>query len=185
MTRITKFSLALAVATSSFLLAAAPASAGCLDLWTMGYDDWQKDKKTRTKFRFNELLVVCVKVKQDYHITIWDAPPKGDYERLFPNQITHPNNPQVKAGQIKAGETKCFGTKDTFPLYFPKEEGKGAGKLSVVATKSMDGQVPENDYAIPGQRVSQESMRQWTRNFSLGDQCKAEMTTYLEYSVSD
>ena len=67
-----------------------------------------------------------MKIDKESYLTLWDAPPLGDPERLFPNQITD-SDPKTIARKVTAG-THCYGAPDTFPLFQDPKEGAGPGK---------------------------------------------------------
>ena len=161
------------------------AAAQCIDAFMTGLDEYEAGvRDSKPQFRTNELLVLCFTPAQSGHVSVFDAPIKGDYQRLYPNALTHPGGED--SAQVSAGEEYCFGTRDTFPMYHPPDEGIGVGKISVILTSREDYQVSGDDYAIPGQVVPKATMNLHLSNHKSGAAaCSARDVTFLEYLITE
>lgn len=159
------------------------AQAACIDTFMTGFDEYEQGQLTsKSTFRPNELLVLCFTPNQSGFVSVFDAPVEGDFEQLYPNALTHPEG-QTYA-PVEAGKQYCFGGRDTFPLYHPPEEGIGTGKISITLTSKEEYQLDENDYAIPGQRVSKEKMNlHLSSHNKSAAKCSARDVTYLDYRI--
>ncbi|RKF13826.1 hypothetical protein D6850_11535 [Roseovarius spongiae] len=168
-------------------IACAPfaASAACIDAFMTGLDEYEKGAATsKPSFRVNELLVLCFTPNQSGFVSVFDAPIKGDFQQLYPNVLTHPDGETY--APVKAGQQYCFGGRDSFPLYHPPEEGIGVGKVSITLTSKEEYQLDEDDYAIPGQRVSQSKMNLHLSNHQRSrEKCSARDVTYIEYRITN
>lgn len=162
----------------------APAGAGCVSIWATKLGEAHDVTHRRTQFHLNDQFVLCIRLDQDAFVSIWDAPPHGDVARLFPNIITNRNdNGTVRAQRMSGGITHCFGTPETFPLFFPAEQGVGQGKLSVVATAALAHQPTLEDYAIPGQSMPRAKMEEVARNYRSAANCGDRVQEYVEYAI--
>lgn len=165
------------------LALAAPAGAQCIDAFMTGLDQYEQGQMaSKPTFRPNELLVLCFTPQQSGFVSVFDAPKQGDFEQLYPNRLTHPGGETY--APVEAGQQYCFGGRDTFPLYHPPEEGIGIGKISITLTAKEEYQLDENEYAIPGQRVSKQRMNLHLDNHARSAaKCSVRDVTYLEYRV--
>lgn len=139
------------------LLGTQPAyAADCLQTTLHKLAEFSNSPATapaHTSFRLQERFVICLTLQAELFVTIWDAPPLGELERLFPNARSHPDL-AVRAVQLPAGR-HCYGTTNSnfvFPLV--QDEGPGSGKITVQATPTIEKQPDNADYAIPGRRLS-------------------------------
>ncbi len=177
--RNTARAIALALAGTA---ASGPALADCAQVTATGFNEYRSGKSVpRTNYKTNEKFVVCVTLEKDAYVSLWDVPPKGAVERLYPNAVTHPGR-NVAAEMLKAGKQHCFGTPENFPLYFPQDEGKGRGKVSVIVTQSLDDQVGPDDFAMPG-KVERSHFDRKTRSYGLGGSCQARINRTVDYNV--
>jgi hypothetical protein len=178
----TGFALTVLGVCVALAAAATPAFAACVEIWARGRQD--PPQARRTAFKTNELFVVCIKLGKDAFVTLWDQPPKGDHERLWPNRFSHPADPTVRADKLPGGREHCFGGAGTAPMFFDAKDGVGEGKLSVHVTDTLEQQAATEDYAIPGRRVLRARMIEVTGKFASGAACEARMQEYLPYVVS-
>lgn len=166
--------------------AAAPlaAEARCIDAFMTGLAEYEAgERRSKPSFRVNELLVLCFVPQQSGFVAIFDAPIKGDFQQLYPNALTHPEGQTYV--EVSAGESYCFGTRETFPLYHPEEEGIGDGKISIALTSREEDQLAEDDYAIPGQRVARDRMQLHLGSHQRSQaKCAARDVTYLDYRIT-
>lgn len=139
------------------LLGLQPAyGADCLQTTLHKLSEFSASPTTapnRTSFRLQEQFVICLTLEANLFVTIWDAPPVGELERLFPNKISHPD-PAVRAAELPVGR-HCFGGPSgsfVFPLV--QDEGPGSGKITVQATPTIEKQPELSDYLIPGRRLT-------------------------------
>jgi hypothetical protein len=166
-------------------LAGGPAVAGCVEIWATKLNESHDISSRRTEFRSNDQFVLCVRLEEDSFISIWDVPPDGDVSRLYPNVITHGKlNPTARAEKLSAGTARCFGTPETFPLFFPAEQGIGRGKLSVFATSSIEQQPPLQAYSIPGGKVPRGTMEQVSRSYRSNNRCGDKVEEYVDYNIA-
>lgn len=173
------------MAAGIFLLAAwSPASANCVDVRMMSPKSFESgERQTKTSFAFNEKLVICVKSEMDGFVSLWDAPPKGVFERLMPTEYSKDVVDGI-AVEIQKGKEICVGGSDTYPLYIPEDEGRGGGKVSAIVSQKIDGQPQEEDYLIPGRSISRPTMRGLEIQLSIGSSCKPKMNGYVHYTVN-
>src|SRR5262245_59346982 len=115
---------------------AETATSACADLWINSFSSQRGLEVRQTKFRPDEQFVVCFRLPEDTIVSLWDAPPRGDISRIFPNALSHRNNSTLRAVTLVAGE-HCFGTRESFPLYFPESQGSGTGMLTLIGTASI------------------------------------------------
>jgi hypothetical protein len=174
------FLLAFAIQAVSSI---SNARAGCVDLWLKALQSDQ-GRGARQNFRQNQQFVVCFRLEADAYVSLWDAPPHGAAQRIYPNVITHKNNASVAGEKLSAGSEHCFGTPGTFPLFFPEEQGTGEGKITIVATSSLEDQPPLNAYAIPGRSMDMNRMSGYLRSYNMSATCSSKMQEQAIYSVS-
>ncbi|WP_157772688.1 hypothetical protein [Pseudoponticoccus marisrubri] len=155
----------------------------CIDGFMTGLSDYTGgDRSGKKTFRVEEFLVICVTPKQSGYMAIYDSPAQGDFEQLYPNVMTHDQGETFS--RVSGGETYCFGTSDSFPMYHPSSEGLGRGKVSVVLTASQDQQLPAEDFEIPGQRVRSGVMNRYLSIHSESQgKCTDREVKYLYYDV--
>jgi hypothetical protein len=165
------------------LTVAGPARAECINAFMMGLAEYdQGAQTTRTTFQTNEPMVLCVETTRGGFVSIYDAPIEGDFEQLYPNMLTHPAGDTYT--EIEAGTLYCFGTRDTFPMYHPPNEGVGVGKISISLTASPEAQLNPDDYAIPGQRVARTTMDlHLSSHMREGDACTERDVKYINYQI--
>jgi hypothetical protein len=162
------------------------AEAACIDIWARSLKAPHNKTSQKSEFRLNEQFVVCLWLSEDAFVSVWDQPPNGNPSRLFPNVITHKSeNPTVRAGKLRGDTEHCFGTPETFPLFFPANQGQGGGTLSVFATASLDGQPTLEDYYIPGDRIQRDRMDQIAKGYRMGGNvCANKDKAYFEYRIT-
>lgn len=172
-----------ALCSALVLTAPVAASAGCIDAFMTGLDEYEQGQTaSKPTFRPNELLVLCFTPNQSGFVSVFDAPKEGDFEQLYPNVLTHPDG--ATYAPVEAGQQYCFGGRDSFPLYHPPEEGIGIGKISITLTAREEFQLDDSDYAIPGQKVTKQKMNLHLSNHSKSAaKCSARDVTYLEYRI--
>lgn len=168
---------------AALTLAAGVAQAQCIEAYMTGLAEYDAgNAAARDTFRPNELLVLCFKTARDGYVSVYDAPIEGDFEQLYPNMLTHPGGETYT--QIEGGQLYCFGTRETFPMYHPPNEGIGTGKISINLTAAPEAQLDPEDYAIPGQRVARDTMELNLSNHARGaDSCTGRDVKYLEYNI--
>jgi hypothetical protein len=164
-----------------------------VEIWARLYSGPDKSSyaargvEVEPSFRVNDQFVVCIRLPEDGYVSLWDAPPRGpSVSRLYPNVITHRQaNAAVRAEKLQGGQAVCFGTPDTFPLFFPAGQGVGEGKLSVHLTKSLDDQPTLEDYEVPGQRILRARLDAVIARSEADSVCGRKVTTYFKYKVSN
>jgi len=164
-------------------VSAKTATSACADLWINSFSSQRGLEVRQTKFRPDEKFVVCFRLSEEAFVSLWDAPPRGDMSRLFPNALSHRNNSTLRAVKLSAKE-HCFGTRENFPLYFPESQGTGTGKLTLIGTASVNDQPTLDDYKIPGESMTRSAMDQFERTFRMRLDCKAKFEEQIEYSIS-
>ncbi|MGH6815401.1 MAG: DUF4384 domain-containing protein [Hyphomicrobiaceae bacterium] len=163
-----------------------PAHADCVSLWATGATGARTPSAARSSFKPDERLVLCVRLERDAFVSLWDVPPRGSLSRLYPNRFTHSSDLTLRAVKLEAGKDHCFGTPNTFPLYFPKEQGLGNGRLSAIVTDTLDGHPADGDWEIPGARtVTRGRMNEITRQYGLGATCTSRMNAYFDYRIAE
>jgi hypothetical protein len=162
----------------SLIMPSTAIASECLSINLRGLKD--APDASRKDFRVNEMVVICVHLQEAAFVSIWDAPQIGDYKRLFPNQLSHP--PAGKASAwLNAGKEHCFGVPGTFPIYIPPGQGS-SGKLTVLASRSEDKHLTEDDVRIPG-KASPEKFQEAARSFRSQAPCGDVPQMALEYQV--
>src|SRR5689334_15838100 len=117
---------AIAIAGATGFCIDAANSACNVEIWARLYAGADRNAYTskgvdvEPSFRVNDQFVVCIRIPEDGYVSLWDAPPRGpSVSRLFPNVFTHRQaNATVRAEKLKGGQPHCYGTPDTFPLFF-------------------------------------------------------------------
>lgn len=174
---------AIVLAAPLVLSGMVAAQAECVELRMMSLESHQSGaKQTKTNFKYNEKLVICVKADMNGYVSLWDAPPDGDFERLMPSVFSKDAVKDL-AVEIQTGKEICVGTPDTYPLYIPEDEGRGAGKVSAIVTQKLDDQPQEDDYLIPGRSLAKSKMRGLGIELAIGSKCKPKMNGYISYTV--
>lgn len=173
------------ICISHFGLLAPTAWAGCVNLKLKKLQNTAIAYAPEIKqFKQNEQFILCFRLEQSGYVSVWDAPPYGAVSRLYPNVLTHENSASIRAEYLFAGEDYCFGTPETFPLFFPEEQGIGKGKLSVVVTQNINDQPSLDAYDIPGKSIPRQRMAKVTKQFSLADVCGDRMWEYFPYIIT-
>lgn len=164
---------------------ASQVSAQCIDAYMMDFDQYERgEQASKTRFRINELLVICFKTSSAGYVSIFDAPSKGDFEQLYPNAITHDET--TTNVTVEANRLYCLGGSDTFPMYHPPEEGTGEGKISINLTRQQNAQLDPDAYAIPGQRVRRTTMELHLNNHTRSNNaCTERDVKYIRYKVTN
>jgi hypothetical protein len=175
---------ALAASSSLILplmLSSASAAESCVQLSIFGYDDFlqsRTDARQTPTFRTNDRFVLCLRLGTGTYLSLWDAPPHGAIDRLYPNKFSP--DPNARAIWLDAG-LHCFGTPETFPLVHPRDEGTGPGRISAVATASLEAQPTADDYRIPGR--SERNERQFSLGAAATPSCGPVMKAIIDYRV--
>jgi len=87
------------------------------------------------------------------YISVWDTPPKGNIERLFPNSISHPNG--ERAVLIQSEEKLCIGSIGSgYKVTISEYEGMGHGQFYVLGTKNYEQHPGEKDFALADWQTS-------------------------------
>lgn len=89
-----------------------------------------------------ELLEVCFQSNSAGFVTLWSYGSDGTVTLLYPNKFSHKNN--EPAAEIKADEQVCLGKTTRFRLQV--EGPAGSGRISLVLTKTPEGNVPADAY---------------------------------------
>jgi hypothetical protein len=179
----TRVAMFTAVSFPAFIASAWVAEAACLELWARSLNPPHSRK---SDFRLNEQFVVCVRLAHDAYVSIWDQPPHGDPSRLLPNVLTHKaENARTRAVRLRGEVDHCFGTPDTFPLFFPVDQGQGSGTLSVFATSTVDDQPALEDYESPGERIRRDRMDRIATTYRMdANVCSNKMKEYFDYRIT-
>jgi len=132
-------------------------------------------------FHAGDQFTLCVKLPYEAYITLWDAAPNGGaVHRIYPNILTHQNNATVLGAKLSGASEHCFGYQD-FPLYFPKSKGLGEGKLSLIATPTLDAQpTPSQGQDMP--RPRHEAI---ARVLNVASDCHEPYSYLITYNVID
>jgi hypothetical protein len=174
------------LSAAAFTLAGELAQAACVEMWARKWAGAAQTSVPRTDFQVNDLFVLCIKFEEDAYVSIWDASPKTvEVSRLYPNVLTHMEaNAVTRAEKLAGGKEHCFGTPETFPLFFPSDQGVGTGTLSVYVTKNLDDQPALEDFKVPGQRMLHSRISAATNSFESPQRCSSKMKAYLEYKIT-
>jgi hypothetical protein len=159
------------------------AEAGCVALWARRLSD--PATIHRSEFQPGDQFVVCFRFPDDSFVSLWDVPPHGDASRLFPNVLTHKQeNATTRAAELAGGKDYCFGAPDTFPLFFPTEQGSGSGKISIHVTKQLDSQPALSDFTVPGERALRASVVAPAAAPANDISCGPKMIAWFDYKIS-
>ncbi len=108
----------------------------------------KKDKTPSTEFYLGERVVLCVRPPINGYISVWDAPPNGDRERLFPNSISHPEG--EKGQFLKKANSICIGEVGSgYAVEISDHEGTGLGQFYLLITDSIEAQLDANSFNVP------------------------------------
>jgi Domain of unknown function (DUF4384) len=173
----------LAVVLVESLTGSISAAANCVDLWMKSLQETQSSGGRRTAFKTDDQFVVCFRLQKDSFVSLWDSPPHGNPSRLYPNALTHGNNSTIRAERLTADQDHCFGQPNSFPLYFPADQGKGEGKLSVIVTESLEDQPALSAYQIPGRTIARERMAEESKRYGIAATCGSKMQEYFGYTI--
>jgi hypothetical protein len=190
-------SRAVAVTSSIALMVSmtGPASGACADMWAVKFTGAQPTRcqpsqirctdgsDTRAAvFHAGDQFTLCVKLPFEAYITLWDAAPNGgNVHRIYPNFLTHQNNATVLGEKLGVVE-HCFGYRD-FPLYFPKSQGLGEGKLTIFATPSLADQPTIEDMRVPGQEMDRPRHEMIARTLTAATDCHMPYSHQIRYNV--
>jgi hypothetical protein len=178
---------------------APPASAACAEIWVGKFGSVRatqctsgaivctsdSDKGRPVEFRAGDQFVLCVKVPFDAYVTLWDAAPQsGDVRRLYPNILSHQNNAHVYGDKMTGGAMHCFGQTD-FPLYFPRAQGAGSGRLTVFATATLEAQPRPEDMPVPGEQMKRARHDLVAQTLNAGVDCKVQYSHSVYYNISN
>lgn len=181
------------------LVSARPVFAECAEMWVGKFDATRASQCTsgaticpssanRTRpieFHAGDQFVLCVKLPFDAFVTLWDAAPQsGDVRRLYPNVLTHQSNSHVLGEKLTGGTMHCFGQTD-FPLYFPKAQGPGSGRLTVFATATLEAQPRPEDMPVPGEQMKRARHDLVAQTLNAGVDCKVQYSHSLNYNISN
>lgn len=171
----------LLAAAAAFLWLGTSGALACLSLDVSVRGSGDSANTSRRDFRPNEQVVICVQLQEGAWVSIWDAPDRGDPERLFPNRITDPPKGK-RAAWLDAGKTHCFGIPGTFPIYIPPEEGKG-GLLTFMASLSEKKHPADEDAQMPG-TTSPDAFHAATRSYRSNAGCGEDPLVEVRYTVT-
>lgn len=100
-------------------------------------------------FQINDRVILCIDIPFEAYVSVWDAPPQGSLERLFPNSISHPRH--ETAALVSAGHKSCIGDFGSgYRIEISANEGRGAGKFYLIVTQTLAEQVALEDFEIRG-----------------------------------
>lgn len=92
-------------------------------------------------FSVGDEVALCLFLPETMFVSIWDQPPSGKRERMFPNLLSHPNG--EKAVRIKKNSRFCIGLPtDEYAIKVDALDGQGFGKFYLLGTNSYS-QMPE------------------------------------------
>ena len=107
------------------------------------------DKSPSTRFSVDDRVVLCVTNPVAAHISVWDAPPNGAPERLFPNAISHPSG--ANSIYLNNQERICIGEIGSgYKIDIPNSEGRGKGQFYLLATDTAEKQFAANEFRLRG-----------------------------------
>ena len=171
--------LAVVIFSIVFLSASYGAWAACLSITMQALND--KPGSSRNAFKPNDMVVLCIRLDKPAYVSVWDAPEKGDRERIFPNAVTNPPS-GARAAWLEGGHEHCFGKPGSFPLYMPPEDGR-SGKITVLASQNLDAHLSDDDVRIPG-RATPTKFNLVTRAYRPAADCAANTFETFDYQVS-
>ncbi len=132
-----------------------------------------------TAFSLNDRVILCVRLPYDGYIAVWDAPPAGERERLYPNRISHPRG--ENGVFVAAAQEHCIGEVDSgYEIEITPGEGVGRGQFYLLVTEKLELQLGKDDFVVPGYGLSA-SIRAEGR--PAVEQLKGYADTWLVYDV--
>lgn len=162
-------------AALAFVALAAQPAAACLTVKVVAFDGFRaagSAAPSKVTYGIGQLAVVCVKVEQDYFVSVWDTAPDGQQEQLYPNVVSHPG--QVPKGELfPAGTEKCLGS-EKFTIFMDEKEGAGVGKFAAHATATLEAQEEE---------VGVNLFSRLTPSLRAVGACTPDEWDYFEYTV--
>jgi hypothetical protein len=190
-----KFAMMVSVLTAC-AASGETANGACADMWVTKFTGAKPTRcppnvssctdgsDTRPAvFHAGDQFALCVKLPYAAYITLWDATPNGgDVHRIYPNFLTHKNNATVLGERITGQTEHCFGYQD-FPLYFPRSQGLGQGKLTVFATPALDDQPTPADMRLAGQTMARPRHEMIAATLSAAVDCHTPYSQQISYNV--
>ncbi|MCI4664891.1 MAG: DUF4384 domain-containing protein [Neomegalonema sp.] len=126
-----------AIALIAATMLGAHVSAEICDVAVYDSLGGKRLKPADTVFNAGEEFILCVAVRADGYVSLWDRMPKdGPVERLAPGPYS--KNPKARAVAAKAGETLCFGDgTDGYLLRMDPADGTGLGRMWLVYSSTL------------------------------------------------
>lgn len=101
-----------------------------------------------TSFQVNDRVAICVTLDEAGYVSIWDAPPNGERERLFPNGVSHPSG--AKAALMSVGKT-CIGKPNSgYGIRIPPQDGIGKGQFYLLITETYAAHLEKDAFLVTG-----------------------------------
>ena len=109
----------------------------------------EKDSAPSTSFFLNDRVVLCVHLPFAGYVAVWDTPPNGDREKLFPNPISHPDG--RKGVFVAKNSETCIGEVGSgYEIEITEQEGSGRGQFYLLVTDTEEQQLGEDEFKVPG-----------------------------------
>ncbi|WP_191971071.1 DUF4384 domain-containing protein [Methylobacterium soli] len=106
-----------------------------------------------SSFRLGARVVICVSPRSNMYISVWDTPPKGNIERLYPNSRSHPKG--EKAVLLQGGTKTCIGEIGSgYQISISEFEGLGRGQFYFLATSNYEDHPRPTDFAAADWQTS-------------------------------
>ena len=110
--------------------------------------DGVRQESPTSKFKVGDRVVLCITMPFDAYVSVWDAPPQGNRERLFPN--THSHSPGVNGHFASSGSETCIGSVGSgYEVEISVEEGLGRGQFYLLATRTLQQQLGADEFTVP------------------------------------
>lgn len=98
-------------------------------------------------FSVGDEVALCVYLPQTMYVSIWDQPPSGKRERMFPNHLSHPKGD--KAVLIQKQSRFCTGLpNDKYAIRVDAQDGRGFGKFYILGTEAYSAMPDETSFEI-------------------------------------
>lgn len=92
----------------------------------------EQTQNSTPQFTPGEPVGLCITLAERGYVTIYNAPPAGNFTQLFPTLQSHPNGEQKVL--FEAGREKCLTRNGNDPFFRPSPNQIGQGKISITWT---------------------------------------------------
>ncbi|WGF90223.1 DUF4384 domain-containing protein [Marinivivus vitaminiproducens] len=100
-----------------------------------------------TRFSLGERIVLCFTLPRRMYVSVWDAPPVGVVERLYPNELSL--HRVEKAAIVEEKTRSCIGQAGSgFNIEVSHREGSGRGQFYLIATTRIENHPDKDSFEV-------------------------------------